>query len=176
MNEGSSPVVANERPSGCVATHPCANPACGSEAKRKRRWGRFCSPRCRVAAWDAAHPRQQLPLQLEPAPKAPRTGALRSFHAQSHVSVPEALVGEKRAARQEDAILEFLRYHDDQGGGFHTRWTPSELHACVEFSSWPVTSVRRALTNLTAKGLLQHFPAHRRPGPYGAKESTWGLA
>jgi hypothetical protein len=54
------------------------------------------------------------------------------------------------------------------------RWTPSELH--MVFPQWPITSVRRALTNLTTRGLLTHHTADRRPGPFGAKESTWSLA
>jgi hypothetical protein len=44
------------------------------------------------------------------------------------------------------------------------------------FPQWPITSVRRALTNLTNRGLLIHHKADRRPGPFGAKESTWSLA
>lgn len=113
----------------------------------------------------------------------------RSFHVRSHQTVEEVSAGEAKAKRQEGAILEFFRYHDDQGNGHHTRWTPSEVHAAIVSMGQfvhetfrgprpilPVTSVRRAITNLTTAGLLVHHRADRRPGPYGAKESTWSLA
>jgi hypothetical protein len=109
----------------------------------------------------------QLGLGLE-APQKPRTGALRSYHVRSHVPVPEALEGERRAARQEETILAFLRGMTPQ------RYTPSEIQAV--FPRWPLTSVRRALTNLTTLGLLTHHRTNRRPGPFGAKESTWSLS
>lgn len=117
--------------------------------------------------------REQLGLQLEPAPTVPRAAALRSFHAKHlHVSVPEALAGERRAAKQNEAILRWFQLR--RLSRDRPRWTPSEVHAV--FSSWPITSVRRALTTLTTRGLLIHYRADRRPGPRGARESTWGLA
>lgn len=101
------------------------------------------------------------------APQQRRTAALESFHVQSHVTVPEALAGEKKAKRQEDAILDYFRLRPVQ------RFTPSEVAA--QFPQWPLTSVRRAMTNLSKAGALVHYPADRRPGPYGAAESSWGL-
>jgi hypothetical protein len=112
---------------------------------------------------------KQLGLGLE-APQKPRTGALRSYHVQSHVPVPEALEGERRAVRQEDLLLTWFRSDLRPG----RRFTPSEVHN--HFGQWPLTSIRRALTNLTTLGLLTHHKADRRPGPFGAKESTWSLA
>lgn len=102
-----------------------------------------------------------------PAPRVPRR---RSYHVRSHQTVPEVREGEERALRQEEAILVYLQMHARVQG----RWTPSEVAAV--FPHWPVTSVRRALTNLTARGHLRHWPADRRPGPYGRMESTWSLA
>jgi len=40
---------------------------------------------------------------------------------------------------------------------------------------WPITSARRALTNLTRAGDLAHHPADRRPSRFGGRESTWSL-
>lgn len=111
---------------------------------------------------------EQLALELVDPPKRGRAGALRSFKARSHVPVAEALAGEAAAARQEDLILDWFRRFPT------SRVTPSELGR--SFPSWPITSIRRALTNLTDAGELRHDPKDRRPGPYGAKESTWGLA
>lgn len=110
---------------------------------------------------------KQLALVLPP-PTAPRSGALRSFHARSHVPVAEALAGEDHAQRQEDILLQWFQAHPV------ARVTPSEL--ARSFAQWPITSIRRALTNLTTAGALRHDPRDRRPGPYGVNESTWGLA
>lgn len=110
----------------------------------------------------------QLGLDFDvPPPKARRTAALESFHPRDE-SPAEALAGEAKAKRQEDAILQWFR---DRPVG---TWAPSDLEAW--FMSWPVTSIRRALTNLTGRGLLVKHREDRRPGPRGARECRWGLA
>lgn len=109
---------------------------------------------------------QQLSL-LTPAAKTPAT--ISSFHPNEGQPLAEALAGEARARSQEVVILEWIRR---QGEG--ARLAPSEVHEA--FSWWPKTSIRRALTNLTAKGQLVHFPRERVDGPHGSKESTWGLS
>jgi len=38
---------------------PC--PSCGVRFRPRRRWARYCSGRCRMAAWDKAHPRSGHP-------------------------------------------------------------------------------------------------------------------
>jgi hypothetical protein len=109
--------------------------------------------------------KQQLGLQLEPAPTAPRAAALRSFHVRSHVTAEEAIAGEANAQSQEEQILVWMRAHPG-------RHTPPEVKEGMGIP-WPLTSVRRALTNLTAAFELRHWPADRREGIYGAKNSTW---
>jgi hypothetical protein len=113
---------------------------------------------------------EQLALDLAPGPpRRRRAGARSSFHVRSHVTAEEAAAGEARALGQEAAILgDFLIW------GPLARVTPSELHRY--FPDLPITSIRRALTNLTKRGRLIHYKADRRPGPHGAAESTWGLA
>ncbi len=110
----------------------------------------------------------QLGLDLDPQPKEPRAGALRSFHARSHVTAEEALAGEVRNCGQEESILSWIRGH-----GSSRRFTPREVHAA--FPGLELTSVRRALTDLTTARRLVHHQHDRRPGPLGAKESTWSL-
>lgn len=115
----------------------------------------------------------QLGLFDAPPPRQERTGALRSFHTRSQpVTVDEALAGEKKAERQEDLILEWFRYQPPGA-----RFTPSAVHDVFVARGWPLTSVRRALTNLSGGDApaLEHHPTDRRPGPFGAKESTWSL-
>lgn len=115
---------------------------------------------------------KQLALVLSgDPPRRARTAALRSAHFRSHVPVDEALAIEERASKQDAAILDWFRVRDLCAD---RRWTPSEVHA--EFPQYLLTSVRRSLTTMTVRGLLIHHPTDRRPGPHGAKESTWSLA
>src|SRR5438128_1267101 len=151
----------------------CGRPSSDGSSRRAS-----CTPSTRPAAYGIRGMTEQLALQLnEKPPRLKRAGALRSFHVRSHQPAAEALAGEERAAKQEEVILGYFRTFAgvsataDAIGG---RWTPSEVHAM--FPAWPLTSIRRALSNLTARGLLRHYPADRRPGPRGAKESTWGMA
>lgn len=92
---------------------------------------------------------------------------LVSFHVRAHVSVPEALAGEQRAATQEETILLWMRAHE----GRHTPY------AIAEALSLCVNSARRAMTNLARRGLLFHWRGDRRPaGPWGQKSGTWSAA
>jgi hypothetical protein len=113
---------------------------------------------------------QQLGLDLDPdPPRRSRAGVLRSHHVRSHQTVEEALAGESRARGQEECILAWIRDH----GGAGRRFTPREVYAA--FPGLELTSVRRAMTNLTTAGRLIHYDEDRRPGPKGAPESTWGI-
>lgn len=112
---------------------------------------------------------QQLGLQLEPEkpPRRKRTGVLVSFHVRSHVAPQEALEGEQRAQTQEEAILAWMRAYE----GRHTPYAVAEALALC------VNSARRAMTNLTRRGLLVHWKGDRRPaGPWGQSSSTWSAA
>jgi hypothetical protein len=116
--------------------------------------------------------REQLGLDLEPekAPRRRRSGVLRSLHLRSHVPGEEAVLGDVRALRQEDRVLEWMKARRGQ------RFTPWEV---AEALGMFVVSVRRAMTNL-ANALpprLVHHPEDRRAsGPMGSKSSTWEAA
>lgn len=92
----------------------------------------------------------------------------RAFHAQAHITAAEAAAGEARAQTQQAEILEHFRSRD-------RRLTPSEVWREMG-QRWPLTSVRRAITNLAAAGELVHHQGDRRPGLYGAMEGTWSAA
>lgn len=113
----------------------------------------------------------QLTLVLDaPPPRKPRAAALRHHHVRSHQPVEEALEGEARAQQQDARVLEiFWRAQ-------RRRLTPSEVWGLLDGQVPLLTSVRRSITNLTARGLLVHYRADRRMGPRGARESAWGLA
>jgi len=106
------------------------------------------------------------------APAAPRAGALRSFHANASTTVDEALAGEARAKGQDDRVLSWFGW---VGGD---RFTASEVHTALggDAGFGPLTSLRRSLTGLAKAGKLQHHRADRRPGPRGARETTWSQA
>jgi hypothetical protein len=118
---------------------------------------------------------QQMLLELAPAPKAERTGALRAYFPTNPVSVQEALGSEKRARRQDDAVLALFRAY-----GSARRFTPSQVHDMLcheEGRDKPLlTSIRRSLSTLTSRGLLKHYKSDLVDGPRGARESRWGLA
>lgn len=157
------------------AEHRCAR--CERPIPPRRQPGRFCSSRCRLDAWAITRAAQIGPVKpLTPAllpepPTKPRTADLRHAHFQSHVGVEEAIAINAKAARQDEAILDFFRVRDLCAD---RRWTPSEVHA--EFPQFLLTSVRRSLSTMAARGLLVHHPSDRRMGPYGCGESCWSLA
>lgn len=94
-----------------------------------------------------------------------------SFHDRDRVlPEPERVARNARATAQETQILAWLRALP---AAATARVTPYEVHAA--FPEWPLTSVRRALTNLAKTGTLVHFEHDRRLGPYGATCGTWGL-
>lgn len=77
----------------------------------------------------------------------------------------------ERAARtQEDRILAFYRSRP-----LAACYAPSQIHELV-LPRAPITSVRRAMTKLTDRGLLCHLLYARRIGPYGRPEHFWELA
>lgn len=112
-----------------------------------------------------------LDLDEQPAPNPPRRR--RSYHVRSHQTVDEVVAGEHKASLQDARILDVFRRAPGQ------RFTPSAVQdELIEMEPPPVpllTSVRRSITTLCTRGFLIHFKADRRPGPFGSKQSTWGL-
>lgn len=71
-----------------------------------------------------------------------------------------------QAARQEAAILEYYQKRPFQP------ISPSQLARV--FRDWPITSIRRAITNLTHAGRLTKT-SRMTTGLYGKKEHYWKL-
>lgn len=69
--------------------------------------------------------------------------------------------------RQEDAVLDYFRRHPG------AMFTPEQIHAAV-MPDAPLTSARRAITNLTNEGALVKTTAQRR-GKYGKPVHCWQL-
>ena len=78
---------------------------------------------------------------------------------------------ERQTASQEERVMLIFRKYPYvfQYGS----WTPSQLQR-VHFADTPLTSVRRALTNLTNEGKLIKT-GQQSIGPYGRPEYHWEL-
>jgi hypothetical protein len=103
---------------------------------------------------------------FEPIPPEPT-----SFHVRQPITAAEQEAGEVKAKSQETQVLEFFQARP----GEHV--TPFDVWRAVgKPKDWPLTSVRRAMTNLTGRGLLVFHAADLRPGDLGATNHTWSLA
>lgn len=73
---------------------------------------------------------------------------------------------EGKAASQEALLMALFR-------AYVSPFSPSEAHRMLR-SRAPLTSIRRAMTNLTAQGLLVRTE-QKASGPYGRPEFRWRL-
>lgn len=76
---------------------------------------------------------------------------------------------EQKAATQEQRVLDFFRRWHSTG------FTPSQICGHVLHNRAPITSARRAMTNLTQAGKLV-MTNETRWGKFGRKEHVWRLA
>ncbi len=74
---------------------------------------------------------------------------------------------EGKAATQDDRILSYFRRHKDK------QFTPSQVQSALVMNC-PLTSVRRSMSTLTERGLLEKTDTQRQ-GPYGRPEYCWRL-
>ena len=86
----------------------------------------------------------------------------------NHVRGRQLAEYEGKAATQDDRILAFFRKHSQAS------FTPSQVHHAL-IMSCPITSVRRSVSSLTERGLLEKTETQRQ-GPYGRPEYCWRLA
>ncbi len=79
----------------------------------------------------------------------------------------ELFQSERKAQSQEELIITLFSKGE--------YLTPDEILAiCNEDHNYPITSIRRALTNLTNKGMLVKTDRFKI-GRYGKKTHTWSL-
>ena len=93
------------------------------------------------------------------------------FYNTARLSGQELQHAIAHAKSQEDAIL--LLFTNSYTG----RATPSDVMETLRRRgrAWPITSVRRAMHNLTKDGSLFKTD-HQQAGPYGMPEHIWQLA
>lgn len=73
---------------------------------------------------------------------------------------------EQRAMTQEDVITEFFNRHKGRP------YTPWEVWRALG-EQYPITSVRRAMTKLTEKGILHKREDIKKDGKYDVHNNTW---
>jgi hypothetical protein len=91
-----------------------------------------------------------------------------SYHDSTRVQDDNVLASrEKKARHQDELILKLFSDHP------HTSFTPVDVH--LRFGQcWPLTSVRRGISNLTKKGFLI-VTGEKRMGLYGVENNAWKL-
>lgn len=67
-----------------------------------------------------------------------------------------------KATKQENEILQLFKSNNDL--------SPSDVHKT--FQNYPLTSIRRGITNLTIAGFLEKT-SDKKTGIYGRNESIW---
>lgn len=77
---------------------------------------------------------------------------------------------ERKAQTQEEKILHWMQRFEKE-----KLWTPEEIHYYVFSERPPLTSVRRAMTNLATRGLIERSKGMKM-GKYGKMIHTWRLA
>jgi hypothetical protein len=91
----------------------------------------------------------------------------RSFHDTLHLPGEELRHADKTCKRQEEVVLKCFNQSP------HRTLTPAEVHLMIG-QQWPLTSVRRAITNLTKEGKLIKT-SEQRKGIYGMLNNCWKL-
>ncbi len=96
-------------------------------------------------------------------------GCVMTFYNTSHTLGDELRKYQTQAASQEATLLR----------AFIKRWkrpmTPTQARLAAGLDQAPITSIRRAITNLTTAGELEKTTQQRR-GPYNRPEYLWRAA
>jgi len=90
-----------------------------------------------------------------------------SYYNTTNIDGAELADSRGKARKQDDIVLECF-------GKFPNGATPSDIHSFAFAHAAPITSIRRAISNLTDAGLLVKTQ-YKRLGPYGKPEYIWKL-
>ncbi|MCK5613872.1 hypothetical protein KAR91_69055 [Candidatus Pacearchaeota archaeon] len=86
-----------------------------------------------------------------------------TYHNTTNIDGEELARAEMSASSQDKVVLEWFRLHRKGG--------PSNLASKFP---WPITSIRRAISNLTKSGFLEKTEL-KQSGLYGKKEYIWKI-
>ena len=104
------------------------------------------------------------PTLFDVAQKIPDS-ALQRYHNTTNLIGDILKQREVRTSSQNGKILEFFQKS-------YSTWSPSEVMQAMNLPGVPLTSYRRAITDLTKMGLLVKTDI-KRPGMYGSDEYCW---
>ena len=93
---------------------------------------------------------------------------MTNFHNTNNESGIELTVSKTKAKYQDEVILEYFKLHPDKD------FTPFEVQEALGLIATPITSIRRAMTNLTSANKLLKTDIQRE-GQYGKKNFCWKL-
>ena len=91
-----------------------------------------------------------------------------TYHNTTHSTGEELRDFRRKTLAQDHLVLEFFKKHPNE------TFTPSQVLHRLFAENVPVTSVRRAMTNLTDRGKLEKTTEQRK-GPFGRPEYCWRL-
>jgi hypothetical protein len=91
------------------------------------------------------------------------------YHQRNPVPPEDEERGRRSAETQEKKIERFF-FRNPTG-----RYTPFEVQRILFDENTPITSIRRALTDLTVAGVLVKDEDHQKREKYGAHNCTWSL-
>ena len=94
-------------------------------------------------------------------------GYMSPYHNTTETDGRQLRIFEEKAITQDARVEAYFRSYPGLA------FTPSEVQAAVLFDA-PLTSARRAITHLTAAGILVKTDK-QRSGPYGRPEGVWRL-
>jgi len=92
---------------------------------------------------------------------------MNHYHNTIPVSDQLCLEFERKAEKQDDRVLDFFRAHPLRD------FTPPEVHVAIGYPG-PVSSIRRAITDLTKAGYL-YKTGNMRPGEFGVSNNCWRI-
>lgn len=89
------------------------------------------------------------------------------YHNTTSIQGDKLTQAQKKSDKQEEIILRYFQQYPDYG------FTPFDVWKI--FPNYPITSIRRAISNLSFLGILQKT-GRMRMGGYGAPNNVWRLA
>jgi predicted ArsR family transcriptional regulator len=92
----------------------------------------------------------------------------RAYHDTTNTSRADVAQYEQRAQRQDELVRALFRKHSP------FPLSPSQAHRALGETFGPLTSLRRAVTNLERDGVLEKLEQTVR-GKYGRPEHLWRL-
>jgi hypothetical protein len=104
----------------------------------------------------------------QPATVTSTTERMRVFHNTTDLGGEDLIKREIRAGSQNEKILTFFRIRPTLD------FTPYEVQMYLNMATVPITSIRRAMTDLTKLGYLEKT-GEKRPGQYGDLTYAWKL-